>query len=128
VAVTSVRALRANEGAFTIYFWFCVISVVCTLPLAWGHFHSPRPSDLALLFGVGVASTCGQLLFNDALGYVPAATGSLVSPLTPAIAFVLGALVLGEPLTWRIALAANVAIGGVVLGTWRRGMLDWEND
>jgi hypothetical protein len=26
---------------------------------------------------------------------------------------------LGEPLTWRIVLAANVAIVGVILGTWR---------
>jgi len=117
-AVTLVRRLRVSESAFTIYFWFCVITVCCTLPLAWGHFHLPRSTDLALLLGVGLASLCAQILFNDALGYVPAATGALVSPLTPVVAFVLGAIVLGEPLTWRIAVAANVAIAGVVLGTW----------
>ncbi len=119
-AVTAVRALRVSESAFTIFFWFCLITLVCTLPLAWGHFHAVRATDLALILGLGVASTGGQLLFNDALGYVPAATGALVSPLTPAIAFALGAAVLGEPLTWRIVLAATVAIGGVLIGTWRR--------
>jgi drug/metabolite transporter (DMT)-like permease len=117
-AVTAVRALRQSEEAFTIYFWFCVVTMICTLPLGWGHFHAPTAADLPLLLGIGVASLCAQLLFNDALGYVPAATGALVSPLTPAIAFVLGALVLGEPLSWKIALAATVAIAGVVLGTW----------
>jgi drug/metabolite transporter (DMT)-like permease len=117
-AVTAVRALRQSEEAFTIYFWFCVVTVACTLPLGWGHFHIPSAADLPVLIGLGVASLCAQLLFNDALGYVPAATGALVSPLTPAIAFVLGAVVLGEPLSWEIALAASVAISGVVLGTW----------
>jgi drug/metabolite transporter (DMT)-like permease len=117
-AVTAVRALRQSEGAFTIYFWFCVVTILCTLPFGLGHYHSPGPTDLALLLGVGLASLGAQLLFNDALGYVPAATGALVSPLTPTIAFALGWLVLGEPLSWKIALAAGVAIAGVVLGTW----------
>jgi drug/metabolite transporter (DMT)-like permease len=117
-AVTAVRALRQSEEAFTIYFWFCLVTVALTLPLGWGHYHVPSTADLPLLFGIGLASLFAQLLFNDALGYVPAATGALVSPLTPAIAFILGALVLGEPLTWQIAVAANVAIAGVVLGTW----------
>ena len=84
---------------------------------------TPAPADLPLLLGIGLASLCAQLLFNDALGYVPAATGALVSPLTPAIAFALGALVLSEPLTWKIALAAFVAIAGVVLGTWTSSAL-----
>jgi drug/metabolite transporter (DMT)-like permease len=117
-AVTAVRALRQSEEAFTIYFWFCIVTVACTLPLGWGHYHVPTPTDLPLLLGVGLASLFAQLLFNDVLGYVPAATGALVSPLTPAIAFILGALVLGEPLSWKIAIAANVAVAGVVLGTW----------
>jgi drug/metabolite transporter (DMT)-like permease len=118
-AVTVIRALRVSEGAVTIYFWFCIVTVASTLPLAWGHFHVVGLSGLPLIVGVGVSSLCAQLLLNDALGYVPASTGALVSPLMPAFAFGLGALVLGEPLTWRIVLAANVAIVGVILGTWR---------
>lgn len=116
-AVTLIRKLRRTEGATTIFFWFSVVTTVCCLPFALASLHLPPGHDLPLLFGMAAASLAAQLLFTAALGHVPAATYSILSPLTPATAFVVGAWLLAEPITARVAAGALLAVLGVAVGT-----------
>ena len=118
VAVTMIRQLRRNYGATTIFFWFSVVSTAVCLPLALSQLHLPTSSDFVILLGIGLSSLLAQLLFTSALGHVPAATYSLVSPLTPMVAFLVGATFLHEKITPLIGAGAAIAVGGVVLGTF----------
>jgi drug/metabolite transporter (DMT)-like permease len=116
-AVATVRSLRQTEGATMVFFVFCVVALALSGPLAISGARLPQERDALLLLGLGAASTVAQLLFTEAMGHVSAVGAAVVSPLTPVIAYFLGALLLGEPLTVRIGIGILVAVGGVVLGS-----------
>jgi drug/metabolite transporter (DMT)-like permease len=118
-AIATLRSLRQTAGSTVIFFVFCLVALVMSGPLAAAHARLPPMQDLALLLGIGLASTAAQLLLTDALGHVPAAEAAALGPLTPVTAYLLAAVFLGEPLTLRIAAGILVAITGVVLGAWQ---------
>ncbi len=118
-AVATVRALRQTDGAAVIFFVFAMVAMAISGPLALPTARLPMGIDVAILVGLGLASLAAQLLFTDAMGYVTAVGGAAVSPLTPITAYLLGALVLGEPVTPRIALGIALALAGVALGSWQ---------
>lgn len=118
-AIATVRSLRQTEGATMIFFTFCLVAMLIAGPLAAPTARAPELRDLALLLGLGLASTVAQLLFTTAMGHLPAVGAAVVGPLTPVTAYLLGALCLGEPLTPRIAGGILIAVTGVVLGAWQ---------
>ncbi len=101
-----------------IFFVFCLVAMALSGPFAVGAWRQLAPRDVLLLLGVGAFSTLAQLLFTGALGYLPAITAAITFPLTPVSAYLFGTLLLGEPLTLRIAFGILVALGGVALGSW----------
>jgi drug/metabolite transporter (DMT)-like permease len=65
------------------------------------------------LIFVGAIGGFGAYIY--ALKYLPVATVSLYCYVNPIIAVILGALILGESLTSRMAFAILVILGGVAL-------------
>ncbi len=120
-AIATVRSLRQTVGPTMIFFSFSVVAVLISAPLAASTARLPSTADLVLLLGIGLTSTVAQLLFTDAMGHIAAVGAAVVSPLTPVMAYVLGTLLLGEPLTPRIAAGGLLALAGVVLGSWQDG-------
>lgn len=70
---------------------------------------------LAMVSG-GVASALGYALWYALLPSLGATTGALSQLSAPAIALGLGALVLGETITWPAVLAAMMILGGIAVG------------
>lgn len=70
---------------------------------------------LAMASG-GVTSALGYALWYSLLPRLGATTGALAQLSAPAIALGLGALVLGETVTWSQSLAAVLILGGIAIG------------
>jgi drug/metabolite transporter (DMT)-like permease len=70
-------------------------------------------ASLAYLIGAG--SIGGFLAYAYALRHLPVSTVSTYAYINPVIAVLLGALVLGEPLTMRIGVAAGLVLAGVAI-------------
>ena len=75
---------------------------------------NPRTGG-ALLYLIIIGSIAGFSAYTYALKHLPVATVSLYAYVNPVIAVVLGALLLREPFTVRMALAAALIFAGVGL-------------
>jgi drug/metabolite transporter (DMT)-like permease len=116
-AVTVVRALRSDTDAPTVFLSFNLFGLLFALPfvpVGW------QPLGWSLLWpvlGVGVTSVVAQMLLTYALGFVSTATGGVATQLTPAFSWLLGALLLGEPVLPLALVGSLVCMGGVLWGT-----------
>ncbi len=59
------------------------------------------------------------MVFFALIAEVGPARATVITYVNPAVAIVLGALVLSEPLTLGMAIGFPLVIAGSVLGTWR---------
>jgi drug/metabolite transporter (DMT)-like permease len=116
-AVVTVRSLRTDTDASTVFLSFCLFGFLVGLPFALREWQPLDWDVLWPLLGVGLTSAAAQLLFTYAMAFVTAAAGGLTNQLTPAFSWVLGALLLGEPLHPLAVLGAMVCMGGVLWGT-----------
>ncbi|WNG38613.1 DMT family transporter [Archangium violaceum] len=116
-AVIALRALRGDTDAASIFLSFCFFGLLFGLPFALQDWR-PLSRDMLLpLLGVGLSSVIAQMIFTYAMGYVTAAAGGITTQLTPAFSWLLGALLLGEPLQPLSILGSLVCMGGVLWGT-----------
>ena len=86
---------------------------VGVLAVAFGDIHARRDAD-AWLLGLLVA---GTFFFAAFLNWT--VNGRTILPMAPAVAILLGAVVLSEPLTLGMAVGFPLVIAGSVLGTSR---------
>ena len=70
---------------------------------------------LTFLVLSGVATGLSWLCYYRALQLAPASLVAPIDKLSVAMAIALGILVLGEPLTWRLALGGGLIVGGVLV-------------
>jgi drug/metabolite transporter (DMT)-like permease len=72
-AMVSIRRIADTEPAARIVFYFSALSTaVAAVPLLWA-WRTPAADELALLVGVGVLATTGQLCLTRAYSLAPAA-------------------------------------------------------
>jgi drug/metabolite transporter (DMT)-like permease len=75
---------------------------------------TPRTGG-ALAYLIFFGSIGGFTAYAYALKHLPVATVSLYAYINPVIAVVLGTLILKEPFSWRMAVAAAVVLAGMAL-------------
>lgn len=122
-AVVVVRALRHDTDSATVFFSFCLFGLLFSLPFALQDWR-PLGWDVALpLLGVGLTSVAAQMTFTYAFGYVTAVAGGVATQLTPAFSWVMGALLLSEPVSPLAVTGALVCVSGVLWGTGVVGRL-----
>jgi drug/metabolite transporter (DMT)-like permease len=117
-AVIALRALRHDTDASSIFLSFCLFGLLFGLPFALQDWR-PLSGDMLLpLLGVGLASVAAQMIFTYAMAHVTStAVGGITTQLTPAFSWMLGALLLGEPLQPLAVVGALICMGGVLWGT-----------
>lgn len=117
-AVIALRALRHDTDASSIFLSFCLFGLLFGLPFAVQDW---RPLDWGMalpLLGVGLSSVAAQMIFTYAMAHVAStAAGGITTQLTPAFSWLLGALLLGEPLQPLAVVGAVICMGGVLWGT-----------
>lgn len=86
------------------------------LSLATASMASPDPTGViyAVISGA-VTSGLGYVLWYAALPMLAATTAATIQLSVPAIAAVAGAVLLAEPITWRLVLASAAILGGIAL-------------
>jgi len=115
VAVTVVRALRADHNAATIFFAFALGGLLESAPSVlepWPA--SPTPWLAAL--GVGASALIAQLAMTEAYGALAVAEAAIWQQLTPIASFT-WALLLGESVTVATVVGVALGVGGVIYGT-----------
>jgi drug/metabolite transporter (DMT)-like permease len=115
-AVTSIRALRATDNAFTIFFAFTVGGLVLAAPFSLGAWPAPGTVWLVAL-AVGLLSFAAQILMTQAYGALTVAEAAVWQMLTPPASYLWALLLLGERLSGAGALGVALGIGGVAYGT-----------
>jgi drug/metabolite transporter (DMT)-like permease len=80
-------------------------------------FFTPR-TTVAMLYLATVGAIGGFVAYAYALRHLPVSFVSLYAYINPVIAVALGVLVLHEPFTWRMAIAAALVFAGVSVVRW----------
>ncbi len=88
------------------------------MPFLWPE-HVPAPAAWSVV-GLGILCTAiAFLVFFALIAEVGASRATVITYVNPAVAIVLGAVVLSEPLTLGMAIGFPLVIAGSVLGTSR---------
>lgn len=96
-AYAIIRLLKMrDESSGTIVFYFSLISLIITLPLALINFVIPGPGQLLYLLGIGVFAAFGQLFMTQAYFYARASDIAPYKYLHVLFAALIGILFLGE--------------------------------
>ena len=101
-----------------------VMVVVATLVGDWGRFDPGAVSGrsmLAVLYLAVIGSLVGYSAYMWLLKHAPLAQVGTYAYVNPVVAFALGAIFAGEPITPRILAAAAVILAGVALIVTARG-------
>jgi len=96
------------------------IPFAAALSLATAGMASPDPAPdlVGVIYAVisgAVTSGLGYVLWYAALPMLAATTAATIQLSVPAIAAVAGAVLLAEPITWRLVLASTAILGGIAL-------------
>lgn len=116
-AMTTIRALRKDTDAVTIFFSFSLFGLVWALPFTALNWKPLEGFDLVPLLLVGGLAAAAQLLMTYAYGYVTASAGSVWTQFTPALSWVLGLLFLHEKPNALATAGAVICVLSVLFGT-----------
>ena len=92
-----------------------IMTGVGSLRGEWSALFFTSRTFLALVYLATVGAIGGFVAYTYALRHLPVSFVSLYAYINPVIAVALGVLVLHEPFTWRMAIAAGLVFGGVAL-------------
>lgn len=101
--------------AVQMLFGGILMLLVGTAAGEWPALHFTTRTALALIYLALVGSVAGFVAYIYALKHLPVSTVSLYAYVNPMIAVLLGAIVLGEPLNVRIAVAAVAVLTGLAV-------------
>lgn len=95
-AYVAVRKLRDTEHPMVIVFYFALVSVICSMPLAAPGALLPTPTEWILLLAIGATTQLGQVSITRGLHLERAGRATAVGYLQIVFAATWGALVFGE--------------------------------
>jgi drug/metabolite transporter (DMT)-like permease len=81
----------------------------------WHTFHPTARGLLAWMYLIVFGALVGYASFIYALKYMPVSTVSLYAYITPVLAVILGAVVMHEPFTPRMAVAIAIIFSGMLV-------------
>jgi drug/metabolite transporter (DMT)-like permease len=115
MATVLVRKLRQTNGALTIYFYFCLVGGIFTLPLFAREFRMPDSQQLLFLISIALLLLVAQPLMNHAFKFCKASEGAVILMAEAVFVGIAGVLLFREPVTLRL-LAGGVMIVGSGVG------------
>ena len=109
---------EVNSNLATLVRTVVILGVTAALVTARGGWESPGKISrygLLMLTLSGVATGLSWLCYYRALAMAPASLVAPVDKLSVVLVMVLAVALLGEPLTWRLALGGALIAAGVVV-------------
>jgi drug/metabolite transporter (DMT)-like permease len=95
-----------------------MMTAVGTLHGEWSTLFFTTRTTVAMLYLATTGAVGGFVAYAYALRHLPVSFVSLYAYINPVIAVALGVLVLHEPFTWRMAIAAALVFAGVAVVRW----------
>jgi drug/metabolite transporter (DMT)-like permease len=86
----------------------------------WNDLYFTTRTSVALIYLSTVGAIGGFVAYTYALRHLAVSFVSLYAYINPVIAVALGVLVLREPFTWRMAIAAALVFAGVAVVRWAK--------
>lgn len=111
--IIAMTAYQMLAGGF-------IMTVFGTALGEWSHLHFTTRTTLALLYLTTFGAIGGFVAYTYALRHLPVSFVSLYAYINPIIAVALGVLVLNEPFTWTMAVAAALVFAGVAIVRWEQ--------
>ncbi|MBW7925858.1 MAG: EamA family transporter [Burkholderiaceae bacterium] len=111
-----VEGLNSNFATLirTVVVFFVTAAIV-SLRGEWQMPEEIARRPLVFLLLSGVATGLSWLCYYRALQLAPASLVAPIDKLSVAFAIVLGVLVLGEPMSWRLALGGSLVVAGALV-------------
>ena len=115
LTVSIIKKLRETNGPAVIYFYFCLLGSLISLPPFMANPQIPRvPVEWLMLGGIVSSALAAQLLMNQGFRYCKSWEGGLFLMAEVVFTSILGILFLGEPVTWRFWLGGAMVLGSAV--------------
>ena len=97
-----------------------MMTAVGTLRGEWAALFFTTRTTIALTYLATIGAVGGFVAYTYALRHLPVSFVSLYAYINPVIAVALGVLVLHEPFTWRMTIAAALVFIGVTVVRWEQ--------
>jgi drug/metabolite transporter (DMT)-like permease len=97
-----------------------IMATAGTLLGEWSQLHFTTRTTIALAYLTTFGAIGGFVAYTYALRHLPVSFVSLYAYINPIIAVALGVLVLSEPFTWTMAIAAALVFAGVTIVRWEQ--------
>ena len=116
LAYVTIRQMGKAEHPLVVVFYFPLVTVPLTLPLAATQWLWPTALEWAALLGVGMSTQLAQVSMTRGLQLEPAGRATAVGYLQIVFAALWGALAFGErPSGWSVAGAAVILAGTLLV-------------
>jgi drug/metabolite transporter (DMT)-like permease len=109
-----------GSTAYQMLFGGLMMVAVGTARGEWGTLYFTTRTSVALVYMSTLGAIGGFVAYTYALRHLPVSFVSLYAYINPVIAVALGIVVLHEPFTWRMAIAAALVFAGVAVVRWER--------
>ena len=121
LAMVSIYKARQTNGPLIIYFYFCLIGGITTLPFFIRNFKVPEVHHGILLVLLALMLLVGQVTMNHGFSFCKASEGSLILMSEIVFAGIAGFLIFKDPITLNFLAGAFLIVGsGVGLNLLRR--------
>ncbi len=104
-----------GAAAFQMLAGGLIMTAFGTLRGEWSELFFTTRTTVALVYMATIGAVGGFVAYTFALRHLPVSFVSLYAYINPVIAVALGTLVLHEPFTWRMTIAAALVFSGVAV-------------
>jgi drug/metabolite transporter (DMT)-like permease len=111
-AVLGTTALQMLAGGL-------IMMIAGTIRGEWSDLFFTTRTTIAIVYLTTIGAIGGFVAYTYALRHLEVSFVSLYAYINPVIAVALGVLVLHEPFTWRMAIAAAFVFAGVAVVRWQ---------
>ncbi len=114
MAMVLIHKARQSNGPLIIYFYFCLIGGMTTLPFLAKNFKVPDVHHGILLVLLALMFLIGQITMNHGLKFCKASEGSLIMMSEVVFTGMAGFLIFKDPFTFNFLAGASLIIGSGV--------------
>jgi drug/metabolite transporter (DMT)-like permease len=111
MAMVLIHKARQTNSPLIIYFYFCLMGGILSLPFFVKEFRTSSFDHGILLVFLGLMLLVGQILMNHAFKFCKASEGSLIMMSEIVFAGIAGFLMFKDPLTFHFLLGSILIMG-----------------
>jgi drug/metabolite transporter (DMT)-like permease len=119
VAIVSIRKMRATDSSLVVFLSLGIFGMLVTAPATVASPPDAGAAGWALVIGVGILATVGQLLLTWAYRHVRVGEAAPFAMLGPVISAAIGVLALDEDMSARALVGGAVVIAACTFASMK---------